>query len=105
MLGKKISKLKTPKILRTNASFPDICLCQWVLGCKMPRAKSRILLELPKRTNAATPRDESIELCIQRHATEHSFVKKASPYVTKATNLEHGEELHGLLLIQHLNLR
>ena len=95
MLGTQIAKLKTrdPKILRTNASFPwcqtsDFCLREWVLGWNMPRAKSRILVELPKRTNAAMPRsslegmkdqnsntqyeNESLELCIQRHATDRN---------------------------------
>lgn len=128
ILGTQIAKVKTrdPKILRTNASFPwcqtsDFCLREWVLGCNMPRAKSRILVELPKRTNAATPRSSlegmkdqnSMKMnhlsCVFKDMRQNTEITQITILclcdITKATNLEHGEELHGLLLIKHLNLR
>ena len=128
MLGTQIAKVKTrdPKILRTNASFPwcqtsDFCLRERVLGCNMPRAKSRILVELPKCTNAATPRSSlegmkdqnSMKMnhlsCAFKDMRQNTEITQITILclcdITKATNLEHGEELHGLLLIKHLNLR
>jgi len=91
---------------------------EWVLGCNMPRAKSRILVELPKCTNAATPRSSlkgmddqnSMKMkqlsCVFKDMRQNTEITQITILclcdIIKATNLEHGEELHGLLLIKHL---
>ena len=122
----QICKTRDRKILRTNSAFPwcetsDIYLREWILGCKMPRAMSHIFVELPEGTNAATPR-ASLEgmkdqinvkinqlTCVFKDMQQNTEITQITILclcdITKATNLEHGEELHGLLLIKHLNLR